>query len=121
MLSCAECSDDYEGRALIYVRDAEASFCADCFEDSNIQRCLDCGELFFPDGLDARIGYCRECSDANTWWCCGCTECFQIEGMAELAPGFFLCGPCTQEKLVELGYEDAVAWIVDNPDFGPKE
>jgi len=97
------------------------SICADCFENSNIQRCLDCGELFFPDGLDARSGYCRECSDANTWWCCECTKCFQIEGMAEIAPGFFLCGPCTQDKLLELGYDGTVAWIVENPNFGPRE
>jgi len=121
METCSECSNECAYDSLIYIRGWDTSICANCFEKSDIQRCMACDTLYSPDGMDARGGYCHECADEYTWWCCGCQDCYHIESMAELAPGFFLCGPCTQEKLVELGYEDTVAWIVDNPNFGPKE
>lgn len=125
---CDECGDEYAFESLLYAPDY-GHICANCFVEKKFLVCLCCCEIYVPDGLDARCGYCSDCSDRYTWWCSECENPYLVSGMAELEPGQFLCGSCLAEKLhgsdaldgVEADFDKFDPWPGDGRSQKTKE
>lgn len=126
--SCARCGDDYVVDSLLYYPNY-GPICVACFRDTELYVCLSCEEIYGEDGIEARCGYCPDCSDRYTWWCSECEEPFLVCGMAELEPGQFLCGSCLAEKLrgsdalagVEADFDKFYPWPGDGRSKTTKE
>lgn len=87
---CYNCGDQVDR----WISTWDESVCATCFAQYGYQICLDCGLAYDADDWDAADGYCANCADENTWNCSICEECFDVDDLAEIEPGYFLCAGC---------------------------